>query len=256
MIGVLPEKLPRAELEQLQCERLAAARRQHPPGQSLLRSPQVRRRWTCGQAADLQNVPPTSNACRSRPKEEELVADDALMKPALWLQSRPYPLVNSYCRLHQTSGTSGRQVRCAGSTRRKAGPGCSIAGRAKSFASVALAAAAIRAVLPVFVRPVHRVLERIRSGGQASAKHVLSRRRDGQHDAPAFPARQRGHPRPLHADLRPAPGRGGPRGRHRFAQVGGEVADRRRRTGRQHPGHCGKPHRDRPGVRAFSTIAA
>ncbi len=103
MVGVLPEKLPRAELEGLQGERFAALVRNILPTNRFyahkfaaagidptnLRSP-----------ADLKRLPFTTKT--------ELVVDQA--EHPLYGSNLTYPL-DHYSRLHQTSGTSGRPLR-------------------------------------------------------------------------------------------------------------------------------------------------
>ena len=197
MGGVLPEKLPRAELERLQSERLAALLRQHPADESVLR-PQVRRGRTqpppTRSPADLKRLPFTTKA--------ELVADQAEHPP--YGSNLTYPL-DRYCRLHQTSGTSGRPLRWLDTPESWA---WALDCWAANFRFVGLAPGR-PAVLPVFVRAVPRLLDRVRGGGETRLS-VPARRRDEQHGPAAFPAGQRSDRRPLHADLCPAPGGGGP----------------------------------------------
>ena len=103
MSGVLPEKLPRAELERLQCERLVALLRNILPANRFyalkfaaagLQADDIR------SPADLKRLPFTTKT--------ELVADQAEHPP--YGSNLTYPL-ERYCRLHQTSGTSGRPLR-------------------------------------------------------------------------------------------------------------------------------------------------
>ena len=90
---------------------------------------------------------------------------------------------------------------------------------------------------------------------RGSAASVPARRRHEQHGPAALSARQRGHRRALHADLRPAPGRSGREEGIDLAGVAGARRDRGRRAGRQHPGDAAAASR-RPGAPASSTTAA
>jgi phenylacetate-CoA ligase len=103
MVGVLPEKLSRAELERLQCERLAALLRAILPANRFY----ARKFAAAGigpdeiaSPANLKRLPFTTKA--------ELVADQA--EHPLYGSDLTYP-VERYCRMHQTSGTSGRPLR-------------------------------------------------------------------------------------------------------------------------------------------------
>jgi phenylacetate-CoA ligase len=103
MVGALPEKLSRAELERLQCERLAALVHAVLPDNRFY----ARKFAAVGlgpddiaSPADLKRLPFTTKA--------ELVADQA--EHPLYGSNLTYPL-ERYCRMHQTSGTSGRPLR-------------------------------------------------------------------------------------------------------------------------------------------------
>ena len=110
------------------------------------------------------------------------------------------------------------------------------------------------AVLSVLVRPVPRLLDGVR-GGVAARLPVPARRRNEQRRPPALPARQRGHRRSLHADLRPASGGGRAERGHRPCRLLGAQGDRGRRAGRQHPGDARTASRA-PGARGCSITAA
>src|SRR5438046_2476667 len=103
MVGVLPEKLPRPELERLQCERLAALIGNLIPANRFyahkFAAAGLNRDDICS-PADLKRLPFTTKT--------ELVADQAEYPP--YGSNLTYPL-ERYCRLHQTSGTSGRPLR-------------------------------------------------------------------------------------------------------------------------------------------------
>jgi phenylacetate-CoA ligase len=103
MGAVFPEQLPRDELERLRCERLADLIRAILPANRFYARKFADAGLTPDEVcspADLKRLPFTTKA--------ELVADQA--DHPLYGSDLTYPLTR-YCRMHQTSGTSGRPLR-------------------------------------------------------------------------------------------------------------------------------------------------
>ena len=213
MTPSLPDAAPRAEIVRHQSERLAALLHTILPANRF-----YAKKLAGVSGDDWDAIPFTTKA--------ELLADQERHPP--YGTNLTYP-VERYSRLHQTSGTSGRPLRWLDTPE-------------SWYAlldcwTINYRVVGVRqrrpAVLPVLVRPVPRLLDGVR-GGVAARLPVPARRRHDQPGPTALPSRQRGHRRPLHADLRPAPRGSRARGRHRPGGVAGAGADRGRRTGRQH----------------------
>ena len=130
-------------------------------------------------------------------------------------------------------------ARCAGSTRTRAGSGCSSAGRPCTARRAwrRATASSFRSRSGPFSAsgpPSTRARRSARTASRAAACRAPSRL--------SLLESPRGHGRLLHAHLRAAPGRGGGRRGHRAAREPRAGADRGGRAGRQHPRHA-RAHR-------------
>jgi phenylacetate-CoA ligase len=160
-----------------------------------------------------------------------------------------YPL-EQYVRFHQTSGTTGVPLKVPDTEERLAVVGALLgprAGRRRGHRR--------RPHLHgLLLRPLRRLLGRHR-GRAPHRRHDDSRRRARFAAAPGADARGRRHGALLHADLRPAPGRGGARDRLRPVHHPDEGHGARRRARRQRAVDQGA-HRGSVGAKCFDHAGA